>query len=62
MIARTMAVAAADPLASHRPLLFLDTCDLVNPLQDVDHQLGDQREPTQLSACAGSQMTFPSRS
>jgi hypothetical protein len=33
MIAQTMAAAAADLVANPRPLLFLDTCDLVNLLQ-----------------------------
>lgn len=35
MIAQTLAAAAADLVASPRPLLFLDTCDLVNLLQVV---------------------------
>lgn len=35
MIARTLAAAAAAMIANPRPLLFLDTCDLVNLLQVV---------------------------
>jgi hypothetical protein len=35
MIARTIADAASDLLASPRPVLFLDTCDVVNLLQVV---------------------------
>ena len=35
MIAQTLAAAAADLVANPRPLLFLDTCDLVNLLQVV---------------------------
>jgi hypothetical protein len=33
MINQTLAGAAADLMANQRPLLFLDTCDLVNLLQ-----------------------------
>jgi len=35
MIPRTLAAAAADLAAGPRPVLFLDTCDLLNLLQVV---------------------------
>ena len=33
MINQTLAIATANLMANQRPLLFLDTCDLVNLLQ-----------------------------